>query len=163
MPHAADYGPRTKPTGLVWAKAAGLAMLLLTTVVSGCGGGAGEGTGEPGEVAVELREENDANVTGARAVFRYVNKNSTLVTVDGLDGGERAGLGANPVRIVNGTCATPGEVAFKLDALTGASSETKINVGLDQLYNGEYAVQVLFSKTRDDALACGEVPDNPPG
>ena len=92
-----------------------------------------------------------------------MNKSSTLVTVDGLDGGERAGLGANPVRIVNGTCATPGEVAFKLDALTGASSETKINVGLDQLYDGEYAVQVLFSETREDALACGEVPDNPPG
>ena len=145
------------------ASAIGLALLLLTTVVSGCGDSAGEATGEPGEVAVALQEQNDANVTGARAVFRYENKNTTLVTVDGFDGGERAGPGANPVRIVNGTCAEPGKVAFKLDALTGASSETKINVGLDKLYNGEYAVQVLFSKTRDDALACGEVPDEPPG
>jgi hypothetical protein len=92
-----------------------------------------------------------------------LNKNSTLVLVDGLDGGERAGLGANPVRIVKGTCATPGEVTFKLDALTGASSETRIGVGLDQLYKGEYALQVLFSETREDALACGEVPDDPPG
>ena len=138
-------------------------MLLLSTAVSACGESAGEGTGESGEVAVDLKEENDANVTGARAVFRYKNKNSTLVTVDGLDGGERAGLGPNPVRLVQGTCAEPREVAFELNALTGASSETTINVGLDQLYNREYAVQVLFAETRKDPLACGEVPDDPPG
>jgi hypothetical protein len=137
-------------------------MLFLVTAGVGCGDSAGESTGEPGEVAIELREENDANVTGARAVLRYVDKNRTLVTIDGLDGGERAGLGANPVRIVNGTCATPGETAFELHALTGDVSETRINVGLDQLYNGQYAVQVLFSETRNDALACGEVPDDPP-
>lgn len=137
-------------------------MLLLTTVMSGCGDSAGEGTGEPGEIAVELKEQNDANVTGARAVFRFENKSNTLVTVDGLDGGERAALGANPVRIVHGTCAKPGEVAFQLNPLTGPTSETKIKVGIDELYNGDYAVQVLFSKTREAALACGEVPDDPP-
>jgi hypothetical protein len=135
---------------------------LLTAGVSGCGDSGGETTGEPGEVAVDLKEQNDANVTGARAVLSYKTKNSTLVTVDGLDGGERAGLGPNPVRIVQGTCGEPGEVAFALKALTGAASETTINVGLDQLYNREYAIQVLFSETRDDALACGDVPDDPP-
>ena len=149
--------------GRARASAIGVALLLLTAGVSGCGDSGGETTGEPGEVAVDLKEQNDANVTGARAVFRYKTKNSTLVTVDGLDGGERAGLGPNPVRIVQGTCGEPGEVAFALKPLTGASSETKLNVGLDELYNHEYAIQVLFSETRDDALACGEVPDDPPG
>jgi hypothetical protein len=71
-------------------------------------------------------------------------------------------LVANPVRIVHGTCAKPGEVAFELSALTGPSSETTINVGIDELYNGEYAIQVLFSKTREAALVCGEVPADPP-
>jgi hypothetical protein len=143
--------------------AAGLALLLFALAVSGCGDDAGEGTGEPGEVAVGLEEQNGANVTGARAVFRYEDKNSTVVTVDGLDGGERAGLGPNPVRIVHGTCAKPGEVAFELQPLTGPSAESTIEVGLDRLYSGEYAVQVLFSETRDDPLACGGVPDKPPG
>jgi len=158
-----DYRPRARIMGRARASAIGLAMLLLTTAASGCGDSGGETTGEPAEVAVDLKEQNDANVTGARAVFRYETKNSTLVTVDGLDGGERAGLGPNPVRIVQGTCGEPGEVAFALKPLTGASSETKLNVGLDQLYDHEYAIQVLFSETRDDALACGEVPDDPPG
>jgi hypothetical protein len=137
-------------------------MLLSASAVSGCGESGAGGTGEPGEVAVELEEQNDANVTGARAVFRYEDKNSTVVTVDGLDGGERAGLGPNPMQIVHGTCAKPGEVAFELQPLTGASAESTIEVGLDELYNGEYAIQVLFSETRHDPLACGEVPDDPP-
>jgi hypothetical protein len=137
-------------------------MLLTAFAVSGCGDTSGEGTGEPGEVAVKLEGQNDANVTGARAVFRYDDQDHTVVTVDGLDGGERAGLGPNPVQIVHGTCAKPGEVAFELQPLTGASAESTIEVGLDELYNGEYAVQVLFSETRDDPLACGEVPDDPP-
>jgi hypothetical protein len=137
-------------------------MLVTVSAVSGCGDSSGEGTGEPGEVAVQLEEQNDANVTGARAVFRYDGTNRTVVRVDGLDGGERAGLGPNPVQIVHGTCAKPGEVAFELQPLTGASAESTIEVGLDELYNGEYAVRVLFSETRDDPLACGEVPDDPP-
>ena len=158
-----DLATRTKLVRARRSSAVCLAFLLTASAVSGCGDSAGEGTGEPGEVAVKLEEQNDANVTGARAVFRYDDTNRTVVTVDGFDGGERAGLGPNPVQIVHGTCANPGEVAFALQPLTGASAESTIKVGLDELYNGQYAVQVLFSETRDDPLACGEVPDDPPG
>jgi hypothetical protein len=158
-----DRRARPRALGGGRASAVVLALLVSASIVSGCGDSSGEGTGEPGEVAVELEEQNDANVTGARAVFRYEDKNNTVVTVDGLDGGERAGLGANPVRIVHGTCAEPGEVAFELRPLTGSSAESTIDVGLDELYNGEYAIQVLFSETRNDPLACGGLPDEPPG
>jgi hypothetical protein len=139
-----------------------LALVVLGS--TGCGNdGAGEGTGEPGEVSFELAEQNDANVTGARAVLRYESERRTSVTVDGLDGSERAGPGPNPVRIVRGTCASPGDVAFDLDELAGPSSESTIRVGINELYSGQYALQVLFSDSGSEAMACGELPDRPPG
>ena len=131
-------------------------------VVAGCGSGSAEGTDVPGEVSFDLHERNDANVSGARALLRYEGKHSTLVTVDGLDASEQPGAGRNPVRIVKGSCESPGAVAFRLPALTASGSEKRIAVGIDELYDGDYAVQVLFSKDDVEALACGDVPDEPP-
>ncbi len=136
--------------------------LLVATALVGCGGDGGEGTGVPGEVAFDLHEANDANIAGARAVLEFVDENSTLVTVDGLDASEQPGLGPNPVRIVEGSCERPGDVAFPLSALTGSGSETRLDVGINEFYTGDYALQVLFSKERAEPLACGDVPDEPP-
>ena len=130
--------------------------------VVGCAEETGEGTGVAGEVSFDLAGQNDANIAGARAVLRYVDEGTTLVTVDGLDQAEQAGLGPNPVRIVEGSCERPGAVAFQLPALTGSGSEKRLEVGIADLYEGDYAVQVLFSKGRDEPMACGDVPDDPP-
>ncbi len=138
-------------------------VALFALAGGGCGGGnGGEGTGEPGEVSVDLTGQNDANVSGARAVFGYVADDRTLVTIDGLDGAERGALGANAARIVVGSCEEPGEVAYELRPLDGAVSETEIDTGIDRLYEGEYAVEVLFAETGSKVLACGDFPDEPP-
>ncbi len=140
-------------------------LLLASTtalLVSGCGGSGSEGTDTPGEVSVDLEQRNDANVVGARAVLRYEDESRTRVTVDGLDGGERPGQGPNPVRVVRGSCDDPGNVAFELKPLRGPTSETTIGIGIDELYEGDFAVEVLFSRDRPEALACGDVPDEPP-
>jgi hypothetical protein len=135
--------------------------VVVATALVGCGGGV-EGTGVPGEVAFDLHEANDANIAGARAVLKFVDENSTLVTVDGLDASEQPGRGSNPVRIVEGSCEHPGDIAFALSALSGSGSETRLDVGIDEFYTGDYALQVLFSKERAEPLACGDVPDEPP-
>ena len=139
-----------------------LGLMLVVLCVVGCGEEAGEGTGVAGEVSFDLAGQNDANIAGARAVLRYVDEGTTLVTVDGLDRAEQAGLGPNPVRIVEGSCERPGAVAFQLPALTGSGSAKRLEVGIADLYEGDYAVQVLFSKGRDEPMACGDVPDDPP-
>jgi hypothetical protein len=74
----------------------------------------------------------------------------------------RNGHRPNPVRIVEGSCERPGAVAFQLPALDASGSEKRLEVGIDELYEGDYAVQVLFSKGRDEPMACGDVPDDPP-
>ena len=137
------------------------ALIVLASV--GCGEDSGEATGVAGEVSVDLAGQNDANISGARAVLHYVDKGTTLVTVDGLDEAEQPGLGQNPVRIVEGSCDHPGAVAFRLPALSASGSEKRLEVGIDELYKGDYAVQVLFSKGGDKPMACGDIPDKPPG
>jgi hypothetical protein len=139
-----------------------IVILAACAMASGCGGSSAESTDAPGEVAVDLEERNDANVAGARAVLRYESKTRTRVTVDGFDGAERPGAGANPVRVVRGSCDEPGGVAFELKPLRGPTSETTIGIGIDELYEGDFAVEVLFSSDRPEALACGDVPDEPP-
>ena len=137
--------------------------VLFAFAGSGCSGGeGGEATGTPGEVSVDLNGENDANVSGARAVFGYVADDRTLVTIDGLDGAERGALGPNAARIVVGSCEEPAQVVYELRPLDGATSETEIDAGIDHLYEGDYAVQVLFGKTGSKVLACGDLPDEPP-
>ena len=85
------------------------------------------------------------------------------MTVDGLDGGERGARGPNPVRLVHGSCAQPGAVAFRLNPLRGPVSETSIRIGIAKLYEGDYAVQVLFNAQENaKPMACGDVPDETP-
>lgn len=139
-----------------------LALPLAVMALAGCGGGSGgEETGTPGEVSIDLSAQNDANITGARAILRYVDDDTTLVTVDGLDGAEQPGLGKNPVRIVEGSCERPGRVAFRLPALTDEGSESRVGIGIAAFYERDYAVQVLFSKN-GEPYACGDTPDGPP-
>ena len=147
---------------LLRISAVGLSALALP-IASGCGGENGaEATGESGEVSVDLEGQNDANVAGARAVLRYVDSDRTLITIDGLDAGERGALGPNAARIVQGSCERPGEVAFELRPLEGSSTETEIETGIDRLYEGEYAVQVLFGEAGSRVAACGDLPDEAP-
>ena len=139
-----------------------LVLLVTVALASGCDGSNGEATDRPGEVALDLEERNDANVAGARAVLRYEGQDRTHVIVDGFDAGERAGKGLNPVRLVRGSCDEPGRVAFQMTPLRGSTSETTIPISIDELYEGDFAIEVLFSKANSEALACGDVPEEPP-
>jgi hypothetical protein len=143
-----------------------LEPLLLGAVVllSACGGSSGDAdtTGEPGEIAFELPAEGDSGVAGVRATLRYETPERTTIVVDGLDEGEPAGGGPNPVLLVSGTCEDPKGVVFELENLSGTTSETTVDLGLTALLNGEYAVQVGLTQAKPEAVACGDVPDEAP-
>ena len=66
-----------------------------------------ETTGDPGEITFELGEAGDAGVAGVRAILTYETPEKTTITVDGLDEGEPAGGGANPVLLRSERATSP--------------------------------------------------------
>lgn len=134
-------------------------VLIGFLVLAGCGGSEeAETTGEPGEVTFDLAEAGDAGVAGVRATLTYETPDRTTVRVDGLDEGEPAGGGANPVLLRSGTCDEPKDVVFELQKLSGATSETTIELALTALLNGDYNIQVALPNRPNDIVACGDVP-----
>jgi hypothetical protein len=135
-------------------------LLAACLLVSSCGGGGEEAetTEKPGEIAFELSEQGDAGAVGVRATLRYETPEQTTVIVDGLDEGEPAGGGANPVYLRSGTCNEPKEILFELKKLSGATSETTVKLALTALLNGEYNIQVALPDRPEDVVACGDIP-----
>jgi len=135
-------------------------LLVACLVASSCGGGGDEAetTEQPGEVAFELSEQSDAGAVGVRATLRYETPEQTTVIVDGLDEGEPAGGGANPVYLRSGTCDEPKEILFELQKLSGATSETTVGLALTALLNGDYNIQVALPDRPEDVIACGDIP-----
>jgi hypothetical protein len=132
-------------------------------VASGCGGGSDdvETTGQSGELAFDL-PARDGAASGVRATLTYKGRDRTQITVDGLDEGESAGGGPNPVWLRAGSCDERGKIVFALTPLRGSSSTTTVKLGLTALLNGEYAIAVGLTKQQPEDVACGEVPDEAP-
>jgi hypothetical protein len=134
-------------------------LLVGLLLLAGCGKSEeAETTGDPGEITFELDEVGDAGVAGVRATLTYETPEKTKVTVDGLDEGEPAGGGANPVLLRSGTCDEPKDIAVELEELSGATSETTVELALTALLNGDYNIQVGLPDRPDDVVACGDVP-----
>jgi hypothetical protein len=134
-------------------------LLVSLLLLAGCGGSdEAETTADPGEIAFELDEVGDAGA-GVRATLTYETPEKTTVTVDGLDEGEPAGGGANPVLLRGGTCDEPKDVIFELEKLSGATSETMVKLALTALLNGDYNIQVGLPDRPDEVVACGDVPE----
>jgi hypothetical protein len=135
-------------------------LLVGLLLLAGCGGSEEAGTtGDPGEITFDLDEVGDAGVTGVRATLTYQTPEKTTVTVDGLDEGEPAGGGANPVFLRRGTCDEPKDIVFELEKLSGATSETTVELALTALLNGDYNIQVGLPDRPVDVVACGDVPE----
>jgi hypothetical protein len=134
-------------------------LLVALLFLAGCGGSdEAKPTGDPGEMTFDLDEVGDAGLAGVRATLTYQTREKTTVIVDGLDEGEPAGGGANPVLLRSGTCDEPKDIVFELEKLSGATSETTVELALTALLNGDYNIQVALPDRPDDVVACGDVP-----
>lgn len=140
-----------------------LALVVVALIPAACGGSdEAQTTDEPGEIAFELNEVGDAGVAGVRATLAHVSPEETNIVVDGLDEGEPAGGGANPVYLRSGTCDESKEILFELEKLSGSTSETTIELALTALLNGDYHIQVGLPDRPQDIVACGDVPQEVP-
>jgi hypothetical protein len=143
------------------------ALLVVSALMFGltaCGGdddgatdtGAADTSGESAEesVEVDLGEQNGSGQTGT-ATLTSTGDGKTQVTIELSN----PPADPQPAHIHKGTCIeldpTP---AFPLESVEGGSSDTEVEVSLEDLQGAEYAVNV--HKSEADAqtyVACGNI------
>jgi hypothetical protein len=125
--------------------------------LAGCGGGGGDGQAG-GPLEIELREIDNSGESGFAELTPAGARTDVLVQTTGATGGVSGGI-PNPVHIHKGTCADlDPKPAYSLPSLQEGISATTIDVSLDELLEGGYAINVQKSAKEPDVyVACGEI------
>lgn len=124
----------------------------LLFVVSGCGGD-GDEAGDGDTVQVELSEQGGSGQSGT----------ATLEPADGMTRVvlelSNAPAEPQPVHIHSGTCEDLGGVEYPLENLQDGTSETTVDVPLDELRGGAFAINAHESEENiQNYVACGNIP-----
>ncbi len=138
-------------------KRIGFAVLLavgaLSLVAAACGGDDDEGAG--GEaVEVELSEQNGSGQSGT-ATLEPAGESQTTVTLELSNPPDVP----QPVHIHEGTCADLNpQPAFPLENLEDGTSETTVDISVEDLQSGEYAINAHASEEDVETyVACGDI------
>jgi hypothetical protein len=138
--------------------ALGLALAVLVPLLSACGGenqaAKQEEALEEQRASVELVELDDSGESGA-ATLRSAGAGATKVVVQMRS----AAPEPRPAHIHRGTCEELEPApAHPLKNVQGAVSETTVDVPLEELAKGGFAINVHKSeKETDTYVACGEI------
>jgi hypothetical protein len=137
------------------ARLAAVLPLLGTVLVLGVAACGGDAECEANDaMTVELSQQNDSGQTGT-VTLTPTGVAETTVTMELSNPPDVP----QPVHIHEGSCAELGAVAFPLDNLEGGTSETVVEVSLDELQSGDFAVNAHESEeTIDNYVACGDIP-----
>ncbi len=130
-----------------------LAVGALSLVAAGCGGDDDEGGG--GEaVEVELSEQNDSGQSGT-ATLEPAGEDQTTVTLELSNPPDLP----QPVHIHEGTCEELNpQAAFPLENLEDGTSETTVDISVEDLQSGEYAINAHASEEDVETyVACGDI------
>ena len=128
-----------------------LVVALATVALAACGGDDDEAGGD--DVTVELAEFDGSGQTGTATLTADGEQTRVVIAVDSPLSDSQ------PAHIHEGTCddLTP-EPAYGLPNVTAGSSDSTVDVSLDTLTDGDYAINLHMS---DDDLAtytsCGEI------
>jgi hypothetical protein len=124
--------------------------LLLVVLLVGCGS---DGGGSD-ELTVSLGEQNGSAQSG-EAVLTAVDDSSTHVELSIAGGGDTP----EPAHIHKGTCAElDPQPAYGLDDVVAGESSTHVNVSLDELRDGDFAINVHESAAAPQTyIACGDI------
>jgi len=108
-----------------------------------------------GPITITLNPLNNSGESGT-AVLTDLGGGQTKVEVTVT--GQPAGV-PQPMHIHTGTCANLGGVAYPLTNLVDGKSETTVNVSLDQLQAGQFAINGHKSATELSVYVfCGDIP-----
>lgn len=123
----------------------GLAALV-GLVAAACGNGGDE-------VTVPLGEQSASGISGEATLTAADGQTTVVVDL------ENAGEGPQPIHIHPGTCAdldpTP---QYPLTDVTNGASETTVDVSLDALLDGEFAINAHQSPEQlETYVACGDI------
>lgn len=130
----------------------GALLAALTLAVAACGGD-DEEAGADGAVEVTLSEQNGSGQSGT-ATLAPAGEGQTTVTLELSSPGEAP----QPVHIHMGTCENLGDVAYPLTNLEGGTSETTVEVALEELQAGEFAINAHESEEAiQNYVACGNI------
>jgi hypothetical protein len=126
--------------------ALGLSLLML---LAGCGSDGGSN-----EMTVSLGEQNGSMQTG-EATLTAVDDSTTHVVVSIRSGGETP----QPAHIHKGSCAElDPQPEHPLEDVVDGESSTHLNVSLDELRAGEFAINVHKSAEElQTYVACGDI------
>lgn len=135
------------------------AVVLSAVALVGCGGdddgnGGGDGGGAAiGEVTIDLDESMGSGQTGSAILTDAGGQ--TFVSIEIVE----PVSDSQPAHIHEGTCEdlnpTP---AFGLENVTGGVSDSTIDVGLETLTSGTYAINVHRSDADIESyVSCGDI------
>lgn len=133
--------PLLRATGVVAAAA-----------LAGCGGG---GNGDAQKVTVKLGELVASGQSGTATLTR-AGSVQTIVHIQVANPPAEA----QPAHIHPGTCEQLDPLpAWALESVVDGESETTLNVGLDELRTGKFAVNIHRSAEEiRTSVACGDIP-----
>ncbi len=131
----------------------GLVLLSALTLALAACGGDDEGATSGDAVTVQLAEQNGSGQSGT-ATLTPVGDTQTMVAIELSN----PPADPQPAHIHSGTCAELGEVVYPLTNIEGGTSETTLDVTLEELQSGGFAINAHESEANiQNYVACGEI------
>jgi hypothetical protein len=130
---------------------------VIVLVAAGCGSGSGSESSGSGPVTVNLAEQNGSSESGTATLTAKGDK--TKVVLDVQSPSATMGSETQPAHIHKGSCAkldpTP---AYALADVKDGTSTSTVDVKLDDLRNGAFAINVHKSAAEIQTyVACGDI------
>ena len=138
-----------------------LVLVLAVFALAACGGGGDDGGGGgdeagggAGETTIALNEVGGSGQSGSATLTADGAKTNVLIVVDG--GGSS---GTQPAHIHEGTCAQLNpEPAYGLLEVQNDFSDSTVDVSLDTLIAGDYAINLHMSPANlETYTSCGNI------
>jgi hypothetical protein len=130
-----------------------LLIVLVLGLAAGCGGGDDDESAGGNSVTVDLAEQNGSGESGTATLTPEGEQTHVVLELS------NPASDSQPAHIHNGTCANLDPApAFGLPNVENGTSEATVDVSLDALESGQYAINVHKSNDEVDVyVACGDI------
>lgn len=121
-------------------------------------GTSGSANTDASVLTINLVDWSETGVTGTAVLTANDNLTHVSITIDGP-----GVVGGHGVHIHNGTCASPGTATYTLSPIDASgTSNSTVNLTLDQLTNGNYFINIHPDEENWDAwMVCGNITGTP--